>query len=330
LKEEKLPALSTSEVLVKTAASAISPGTEMLVYRGEAPSSLPADSSIASLSGSLSYPFKYGYAAVGTVEDAHSSSSEWIGRRVFAFNPHESCFVANTNTLIPLPDDVTLDDALFLPNMETAVSLVHDASPLYGEKAVIIGQGIVGLLTLNLLARFPLAACIALDHYPIRLEQALGAGATYALQPSDLGIVHELLNDGNYSGADLILELTGNPDALNIALEIAGFNARIVIGSWYGTKTASLDLGGKFHRSRVSLISSQVSTLAPSLTGRWTKLRRFAATWDAIRAIKPSRYITHRYPLEEASAAYQMLDTQPANAIQVILTHSFENARKLR
>jgi len=53
------------------------------------------------------------------------------------------------------------------------------------------------------------------------------------------------------------------------------YSGRVVIGSWYGSKPVQLDLGGAFHRSRIRLISSQVSSLAPELSGRWDKSRRF-------------------------------------------------------
>jgi hypothetical protein len=71
---------------------------------------------------------------------------------------------------------------------------------------------------------------------------------------------------------DLTFELTGSPSALNDAIEHTAFSGRIVIGSWYGQKRAEIDLGGAFHRSRIKLIASQVSTISPELSGRWDKL----------------------------------------------------------
>ncbi|MGE5072658.1 MAG: oxidoreductase, partial [Anaerolineae bacterium] len=94
-----------------------------------------------------------------------------------------------------------------------------------------------------------------------------------------------------------------------------------VVGSWYGEKRASLDLGGTFHRSRISLISSQVSTIAPKLMGRWDKQRRFEVAWDALRRIGPEKWITHEFPIEKASEAYRLLDESPEQAMQVILKY---------
>ena len=122
--------------------------------------------------------------------------------------------------------------------------------------------------------------------------------------------------------ADLSIELSGSPEALNDAIALTGFSGRIVIGSWYGRKPAQLDLGGSFHRSRIKLISSQVSSISPELSGRWDKSRRFEVAWQAIQRVQPQKWITHRYSLGQAQEAYRLLDESPEEAIQVMLTYS--------
>ena len=94
VREEPLPSPGPGEALVETIVTAISPGTEMVIYRGEAPEAMSADTTITSLQGSFAYPLKYGYAAVGKVTHVGSGvEKDWIGRHVFAFHPHESHFV---------------------------------------------------------------------------------------------------------------------------------------------------------------------------------------------------------------------------------------------
>jgi threonine dehydrogenase-like Zn-dependent dehydrogenase len=222
--------------------------------------------------------------------------------------------------LIPLPGQIPIEDVVFLPNMETAVNFVMDGSPILGERVVVFGQGIVGLLTAGLLARFPLACLITLDHYPNRRAASLVLGAQHSLDPGapDTGRLLETLLP---NGADLAYELSGSPSALDSAIACTGYEGRLVIGSWYGQKRANLDLGGRFHRSRIRLISSQVSTLASAFTGRWTKARRFEVAWEMIRQIKPSRFITHRFPLSRAGEAYQLIDRHPEETIQVVLDY---------
>ena len=329
LQEEAFPSPGRQELLVKTLYSAISPGTEMLVYQGMFPEQLQVDETISTLVNEFRYPLKYGYAAVGRViaagPDIDSDRKEWIGRTVFAFNPHENYFLASPADLIPIPPGVRLEDAVFLPNMETAVNLVMDGAPLLGERVVVLGQGIVGLLTTAILAQFPLDGLLTLDRYPLRRRVSLKLGAKSSLDPREIDFTSQVdprLGWTPGGGADLTYELTGSPAALEQAIALTGFAGRVIIGSWYGKKRGDIDLGGWFHRSRIHLISSQVSTLAPHLGGRWTKKRRFATAWEMIRRLRPSALITHRFPFTQAASAYELLDQRPEEAVQVLFTYS--------
>ena len=164
LREEPVPEPDTDELRVRTELSAISPGTELLVYKGEVDSEMAADPNFESLSGSLSYPLKYGYAAVGHVEAVGEAVDDaWLGRRVFAFNPHESHFCARREKLHPVPDEIPTPLATLLPSAETAVTLVQDGAPRLGERVVVFGQGVIGLLTTAILGQFPLAELITVD-----------------------------------------------------------------------------------------------------------------------------------------------------------------------
>ncbi len=322
VREEPLPNIPAGLLLVQSICSAISPGTEMLLYRGQMPAGMAADATIEALSGELSYPLKYGYAAVGrVVKLGEGVPTGWKNRLIFAFNPHERFFVAHPNHVLPLPEGMDPETAVFLPNMETAVSFMMDGQPMIGEQVAVLGQGIVGLLTTALLARFPLSRLITIDEYPMRRDwsRRLGAQATFA--PDAEALLPAIQADSPFAGADLTLELSGNPRALNLAIDITGYNGRILVGSWYGQKQAPLALGGKFHRSHMRLISSQVSHIAPQWSGRWTNARRLQVAWRMLAEVQPARLITHRFPFAQAPEAYALLDREPASAIQILLMH---------
>jgi 2-desacetyl-2-hydroxyethyl bacteriochlorophyllide A dehydrogenase len=326
VREEAISPPGPGQVLVRTLMSAISPGTELLIYRGEAPQDLAADTSIAALSGTLAFPLKYGYAAVGRVAALGPEvPAHWQEKLVFAFHPHEEIFLAAPEELLPVPPGLAPEEALFLPNMQTAVTLVLDGKPLIGEKVVVFGQGIVGLLVTALLDHFPLAKLVTLDHYPNRRLASETLGAHASFDPLKSQVLEDLQTalspQGQDPWADLAFEVSGNPTALDQALAITGFHGRIVIGSWYGTKKSELHLGGLFHRQRQMLRSSQVSTLAPELSGRWTKARVLQVAWEMVQKLQPARFITHRFPLTDAAQAYRLLDQHPGEAIQVVLTY---------
>ena len=321
VRQEELPKIGANQVLIQTQLSAISPGTESLIYRGEFPEEMSIDATIPDLSGTLAYPLKYGYSAVGQViATGEEVDATWEGRHVVAFHPHESHFIADPNMLLPVPKHITLEDAVFLPNMETAVNFVMDGKPLIGENVMVFGQGIVGLLTTSLLATLPLSNLITLDCHSLRREASREVGALVSLSPEEADLERSL-QECLPNGADLTYEISGSPTALDQAILTTGFAGRIVIGSWYGSKRANLDLGGRFHRNRIQLISSQVSSIAPEFNGRWTKKRRFDVAWEMIRQLKPSRFITHRFSINQAARAYQLLDQNPAEVIQIILTY---------
>jgi 2-desacetyl-2-hydroxyethyl bacteriochlorophyllide A dehydrogenase len=324
--EVVLPPPGPGQLRVRTRLSAVSAGTEMLVYRGQIPADMALDASLAALQGAAAFPLQYGYACVGEVQDVGEGvDMSWLGRRVFSFAPHASQFLPRVEDVIPIPDAVPFEAAVFLANMETAVNLLQDGNPALGERVVVIGQGIVGLLLDSLLARCPLHSLLALDALPARRARALQLGVHAAFDPMDESALQALRAHMHESdavaGADLIYEVSGSPQALNLALDLSGYCSRIVIGSWYGSKSAPLALGGAAHRNRLRISTSQVSTLAPELAGRWTRARRFALCWDMLERTQPEALITHRVPLHEAPALYQHLHESPAEVLQAVLVH---------
>src|ERR1700722_5178023 len=144
IRELPTPRPAAGEVLVRTLSSGISGGTERLVYRGEIPADLALDDTIDSLGGTFSYPCAYGYACVGEVAES--------GQRVFAFHPHQDVFTAQTGELVPLPAIDPAAATLF-PLVETALQVTLDAGNGYRDRVIVLGAGVLGLLTGLLLQR---------------------------------------------------------------------------------------------------------------------------------------------------------------------------------
>ena len=341
IQESDLPALKEDEVLVESICSAVSAGTEMLIYQNRFPRDLETDSVISTLRGDFKYPVAYGYACVGRVAEVGKEvNREWLNRLVFSFEPHTSHFISKPESLFSIPQSLSPETACFLPNMETAVNLVQDAAPILGERVLVLGQGVIGLLTASLLNEFPLDALATSDRYELRRKASLEIGVSDSFDPEfrDTSKTRSEIKDAKHNKHnehrenkdqfaytpekyDLIFELSGSLSALDDAISLTAFSGRIVIGSWYGEKRASIDLGGSFHRSRIKLISSQVSTIAPELSARWDKARRFDVAWKALERIKPEKWITHRFPIEKAEEAYRLLDENPQETIQILVTY---------
>ncbi|MDJ1430907.1 zinc-binding alcohol dehydrogenase [Halostagnicola sp. A-GB9-2] len=326
VRSRSIPDPGPDEVRVRTTLSAISAGTEGLIYRGDAPRELPADESIDSLEGDFSFPLSYGYAAVGRVTAVgRNVSEEWLERRVFAYNPHESHFVTDSESLLEIPDAVSAREAALFANVESAVSFLLDGEPLIGERVAVFGQGVVGLLTTALLARTPIETLVAVDRYEHRRALARELGADRTLEPTADGAEGVEISDAFESiaggRADLTYELSGSPAALDDAIATAGFDGRVIVGSWYGTNPVTLDLGGRFHRDRIDVRSSQVSTIPPRHEGRWSRERRHAVAWNWLEKLDLDGLFTHRLSLERAGEAYRLLETSPDEAVQVLLSY---------
>ena len=312
VRDQPIPTPGTAEVRVRTERSGISPGTERLVYRGEVSRDRATDETIDALDGTFSYPLQYGYAAVGRVTAVGTEvDDDWLDKRVFAFNPHETHFLATPETLI----ETTLapDQALFIPTVETAVGLVMDARPRVGSRVVVFGQGPVGLATTAVLAAFPLAELVTVDPSERRRSLSASLGADRSVAPTALETVGD-------DGADVTFELSGHPGALDDAIDATGYAGTVIVGSWYGTKPVTLSLDD-YHRSHIRIRSSQVSRIDAEHADRWDKARRldFVRSWLAETSL--SELVTHEFAFDRAPEAYRLLDQDTGEAVQLALTY---------
>jgi 2-desacetyl-2-hydroxyethyl bacteriochlorophyllide A dehydrogenase len=319
LREEQVPSPGPGEVRVQAMASAISHGTEMLAYRGQIAAAMPLD--LPTFRGSFGFPLKYGYAAVGRVLDVGPDVQGFApGDLVFALHPHQSVFVAPVHVVTRLPPDLVPPLGVFTANLETALNIVHDTPLKLGETALVFGQGVVGLLVVQLLKRAGAGRVFAVE--PLARRQALARqfGVHAVLMPGpDLPEQLRALNDGR--AADVAIEVSGHAAALQAAIESVMVEGTVVVASWYGTKPVTLDLGGHFHRGRVRLRSSQVGRLNPELGPRWDYARRMATVTALLPELHLAELITHRFPLAHAADAYRLVDEQPHEVVQVMLDY---------
>src|SRR6185437_1544379 len=231
IRELPTPHPASGEVLVRTVCSGVSSGTERLVYRGEVPADLALDDTIGALGGSFSYPFAYGYACVGEVAES--------GQAVFAFHPHQDVFAARADELIPLPG-IDPASATLLPLVETALQVTLDAGTGYRDRVIVLGAGVLGLLTSLLLQR---AGWRPLITEPQEWRRAIAGGlGVSAVAPA------ELLKEE----VPLVIDASGNPDAPAMALDMLAHEGTLLVASWFGTKPVVLPLGGAFHRRRLT------------------------------------------------------------------------------
>jgi 2-desacetyl-2-hydroxyethyl bacteriochlorophyllide A dehydrogenase len=318
LREETVPPPGPGEVRVETLASAVSAGTEMLVYRGEVPEDLPLD--LPTLEGSYAFPIKYGYAASGFILDTGPGVEHLSpGDPVFVHHPHQEVFVVSSTMPIRLPEGLDPMLGVFAANLETALNVVHDTPLRLGETALVLGGGVVGLLVVRLLKLAGAGRTIVVDPLERRRKLALFAGADEAFGPEEANERIPRVTGGR--GADVAVEVSGSGAALQAAIEAVAIEGTVVVASWYGTKSVRLDLGGHFHRGRVRLRSSQVGRLNPELGPRWNRGRRTETVLGLLNRLDLVDLISHRLAFDRAPEAYPLLDRRSDEAVQVVFTY---------
>jgi 2-desacetyl-2-hydroxyethyl bacteriochlorophyllide A dehydrogenase len=318
IQTESLAPLHDDEVAISTHYSAISHGTEMLVYRGQVPSGMALD--LPTLEGSFAFPIKYGYAMIGRVQDVGRAVTDIsIGDMVFVLHPHQTHCHVHHSFVKKIPAAVPPKAAVLAANMETAINIVHDARPALGDVVAVIGLGVVGLLVSWLLARQAVRV-IAIDPVDYRRECAQQLGIIKVTHSDDAAEFVNMITEGR--GADCVIEVSGNPKALPLALDLVGQEGLIVVASWYGNKPVTLDLGGRFHRGRVRMRSSQVGQLAPDLVPRWSYDRRMRMAWRMLSQFPYQAVITHEYRFENAASAYEAIDHSELPMVQAVLQYA--------
>jgi 2-desacetyl-2-hydroxyethyl bacteriochlorophyllide A dehydrogenase len=321
LRRETVPPPGPGEVRVRAIASAISGGTEMLVYRGEVPEDLPLD--LPTLAGGYGFPIKYGYATAGHVLDTGPDVEELSsGDAVFVLHPHQEVLNAPAGLAARLPEGCDPVCGVFVANLETALNVVHDTPLRLGETALVFGQGVVGLLVAQLL-KLSGARVLAVEPRERRRELSRVAGAEGVLEPGE-GLRERVLAATGGRGADVAVEASSSGAALQNAIDAVADEGTVVVASWYGKKPVTLALGGHFHRGRVRVLSSQVGRLNPEAAARWDRRRRTEAVVDLFPRLHLEPLITHRIPFGRAPEAYRLLDERPEETGQVILTYGDE------
>ena len=296
----ELAPMHAEEVRVRARYSGISRGTEALVFNGEVPPSQYHAMRAPFQEGEFPGPVKYGYASVGEVEEG---PAELAGRSVFCLYPHQDLYCVPAGGVTPIPDEVPAHRAVLAANMETAVNAVWDAPPMEGQRVVVIGGGVVGMLIAWLCRQTTGQPVVVVD---------VNAARERVAQALDVPFLTGSPGDAE---ADLIFHASGRPEGLVSALAAAAFEATIVEVSWYGTRLVSLPLGEAFHSRRLTIKSSQVGHLPPDRRAHWTRARRLAHALALLRDPRLDALITGESAFDELPEVLARLCVAPGDTL---------------
>ena len=300
IRSEVLGTPGEGDVVVRALYSGISRGTEALVFGGHVPPSEWDRMRAPFQQGEFPAPVKYGYAIVGRVERGPDALT---GRTVFVLHPHQTRFIVPAGNVHVLADATPPSRAVLAANLETALNGVWDGRPHVGDRIAVIGGGTVGCLAAWLVSRIPGCDVELVDINPRRALVARALKVRFA-EPRTAA-----------RDADLVIHASGAPEGLELALQLAAVEARIVELSWFGDRTVPLPLGAAFHARRLTIASSQVARVAPSQRARWDTRRRMQLVLALLRDPELDALITGESEFDELPDVMARLARSPGDTL---------------
>lgn len=291
------------EVVVRTAFTGISRGTESLVFRGGVPATERSRMRAPLQQGEFPFPIKYGYSAVGEVIEG---PPELEGRMVFVLHPHQDRFAAPAGMAVEIPPGVPPRRAVLAANIETALNVIWDAAIQPGDRVAVVGAGVVGALAGWIAARIPGTDVTLVDINPARAGLAGALGCDFA-SPGAAP-----------AGRDVVIHASATGAGLATALSLAGTEAAVVEASWYGDRPVSLALGGPFHSRRLRLVASQVGELPPARRPRWTHRRRLEAALRLLADDAPDALLSGETGFDDLPERYGAILADPDTLCHVV------------
>ncbi len=337
VKEVDDRSIKNDEVRIKTLYSGISHGTEMNIYKGIAPffrrkrdgkTKLFID---ATTEEKWTYPIKscdpgvwyMGYANVGKViETGKDVFDVKEGDVVYSAAPHQSQVIRNTSQVTRLPDGIKPEYGVFVTSLVTAFNAILDSNIKLGDTVAVSGLGVLGQLVVQMAKMSGAHKVFGIDLFDRRLKAALENGAHKVYNPTECrDIAYEIRKQTDNTGADAVIEISGNQKALNEAIRIAAPDAQVTAAGWYQGKCTDIDLSEEFHHNRIKLRCSQTGGINPALSYTWDRPRRQKACMDILQKLKLDNIITNVFDYEDAAKAYEMIENEPEEIIQAVFKY---------
>ena len=351
--------LKDTEIRIKTLYSGISSGTELAIYRGEAPmfKRTIKDGLFSDGEPIYKYPLVYGYEEYGEIievgKKVEESKKYKVGEFVAGSYGHRETGVVdafdtiriplNFYGLIEIPPPRKMPPSvreLKMAKRMMAVSLgglSYDAIVMAGiqagESAVIFGQGQIGLCCTLSCKQIGVNPVIAVDVVDKRLELAKEFGADFVFNPTKCNVAEEvrkkLLSRYNLPGADVCFDASGSYKALNDAIRCGapGYGKVIAIGFYKGPAT-EINFGEEFHHGLGANTIISVGPYARQLyrttaPGRKWDMRRVGLAYFRLTLGKEAlidKLVSHTFKFEESLKAYELLDKHPEDCLKMLLT----------
>ena len=349
------PLLSAGMVLVRTAASVVSAGTErtsvefgkksLLAKARSRPDFVKKVLDKAFTDGALTawdaartrleQPQALGYSSAGVVIALGDGAEGFrVGDRVACagggYASHAEIVRVPTNLVAPVPDGVALEHAAFATVGAIGLHGLRLAEPELGETVAVVGLGLIGLLAVQM-AKAAGCKVVGIDVDPGRVELARVLGADAALLGGDVADAVRAFTGSRGVDAAVVAAAASSSDSVVLAAELCRDRGRVVVIGAVGMdlprpllyeKELSLRVSRSYGPGRYDPLYEEAGVDYPVGYVRWTENRNLSAFLDMVDTgkVKVEPLITHRVPIAEGERAYQVI-TGGEPSLGVILTY---------
>lgn len=296
--EDEILEPAADEIRIKVLVSFVSPGTEAAnILRKE----------------TTRYPRTFGYCKAGIIEKIGSNVTRFkVGDLVTGKNPgHRSHWITHEKDVLPVPEEMPLEYAAAVNLGAIALQGIRKARIELGETVMVLGLGIIGQLALKY-ASLSGAYTIGVDLAASRLNKAKEYGCDFvvnATEPDWLEQVKELTGG---KGPQVVIEVTGNADAVPMAFKAAGKQGRVVLLGSNRGKQSTVSFFEDVHSKGLIILGAQSfpsNPLHDSTPGRWTWMDDANCYLELVNRDKlsPEPLISERVQLDDALDVYKRI-----------------------
>jgi 2-desacetyl-2-hydroxyethyl bacteriochlorophyllide A dehydrogenase len=325
VREVNLPDPADNQILVRTAASAVSAGTELAVYTGThqwlKDPSLP----------DWKFPFRPGYSAAGEVVAVGKGVAGWRpGDKVSYPGNHASAELLTIGRergrLWKLPPSSDPKTAALGCVARYGLGASIRAGITLGRSAAVLGLGIIGQFALRCLRAAGAHPVVGIDGVKMRRDAAQAAGADHVIDPAGGDVKQQLAAALGTRGAEIVADATGIPDAVPVAMSLACDGGQVVVVGSPRGKAKDVNFYDDLHRRYIEVTGAHGNMLfEPAHT-------RLAGAWDINKAqtwllaalaggrLNLAGLVTHTITADQLGAAYEGLLHRKEEYLGVVVT----------
>jgi len=314
--------LGPGQIRVRSIYAAAKHGTEMAFYKGYGLPRGGYDSTyhlFRTEKPAFHYPAPLGNTCVGEViEVGPQVTGVKAGETVFRYGSfrEEHIWPADVQKL---PEGVPWQAAVCLDPADFALGAVRDGHVRIGDAVAVFGMGAIGLLVIQFARLAGAHPVIAIDPLPIRRQAALECGADIVLDPRACDAGLEIKERTGKRGADVCIEYSGTPQALQAALRGVAYLGTVVAGAAPGVWSGGLDLGAEAHMNRPRIIFSRACSEPNPEYPNWNEGRLFDVAWRLLAsgAVQSVPIVQPIVAFADLVEEYPKIATQPDTNIKL-------------